>query len=240
MASSSARLVWAAPPSGTSSRAPSRSQRRFIAISLACLSVRPHDSTRRSRMVNPAEALRLAMSSLVAHKLRSLLTLLGLIIAVSSLILVMTLVQGANVYVQEKLANLGTHVLEVSKLPQVPIRFEDFLRALKHRELTRRARARRQPQPAGHRKPGRKRGDGAHLDARPRRRALLYRRGRPPGCPRRAPRPQCGGTTFPRRRSARPAPAPPRRGVRHHRGRRRDARPPPPGPGPPRPPPPGG
>ena len=88
-------------------------------------------------MVNPAEALRLAMSSLVAHKLRSLLTLLGLIIAVSSLILVMTLVQGANVYVQEKLANLGTHVLEVSKLPQVPIRFEDFLRALKHRDLTR-------------------------------------------------------------------------------------------------------
>ena len=88
-------------------------------------------------MVSPAEAFRLALSSLAAHKLRSVLTLLGLIIAVSSLILVMTLVQGANVYVQDKLANLGTHVFEVSKMPRVPTGFEEYLRALKNKDITR-------------------------------------------------------------------------------------------------------
>jgi putative ABC transport system permease protein len=88
-------------------------------------------------MVSPVESFRQAWASLTAHKLRSLLTLLGLIIAVSSLILVMTLVQGANAYVQEKIANLGVNVFEITKLPQVPIKFEDFLRAFRHRDLTR-------------------------------------------------------------------------------------------------------
>ena len=53
-------------------------------------------------MVSPTEAARLALTSLAAHKLRSALTLLGLIISVTSLIVVMTLVQGANTYVQER------------------------------------------------------------------------------------------------------------------------------------------
>lgn len=88
-------------------------------------------------MVSPAEALRLALASLAANRLRSALTLLGLIIGVSSLILVMTLVQGANTYVQDKLANLGTHVFEVAKLPLVLTNWEDFVHALKNKDLTR-------------------------------------------------------------------------------------------------------
>ena len=82
------------------------------------------------------ETLRLALASLAAHKLRSLLTLVGLIVAVSSLILVMTLVQGANGYVEQKLANLGTNVFEVSKTPAVITNYEEFTAALRHRDLT--------------------------------------------------------------------------------------------------------
>lgn len=88
-------------------------------------------------MVSPREAFRQALASLAAHKLRSVLTLLGLVIAVTSLILVMTLIQGANSYVQEKLANLGTHVFEVAKLPLVITNFEEFVEALKNKDITR-------------------------------------------------------------------------------------------------------
>lgn len=88
-------------------------------------------------MVNPAEAINLALASLRAHKLRSVLTLLGLIIAVTSLILVMTLVQGANTYVQDKIANLGTNVFEVSKVPLVTTNFDELVEALKNKDITR-------------------------------------------------------------------------------------------------------
>ena len=88
-------------------------------------------------MVNPAEAFRLALASLSSHKLRSVLTLLGLVIAVTSLILVMTLVQGANTYVQQKIANLGTNVFEVSKVPLVLTNFDELMRALRHKDITR-------------------------------------------------------------------------------------------------------
>src|SRR6266851_3177231 len=49
-------------------------------------------------------------SALRAHKLRASLTMLGLTMGVATLITVMTIVQGANVYVEQKIANLGTNV----------------------------------------------------------------------------------------------------------------------------------
>ncbi|MFQ5662978.1 MAG: ABC transporter permease [Terriglobia bacterium] len=88
-------------------------------------------------MVRATEAFWLAMGSLTSHKLRSALILLGLVIAVSSLILVMTLVQGANTYVQDKIANLGTNVFEVSKVPLVITDFEELAQALKNKDITR-------------------------------------------------------------------------------------------------------
>jgi len=82
------------------------------------------------------DTLRLAMAALSAHKLRTALTLLGLIIGVTSLILVMTLIQGANGYVESKIANLGTDIFQVSKLPLATVDFQEILRARKHRDLT--------------------------------------------------------------------------------------------------------
>jgi len=83
-----------------------------------------------------SDTLWLALGALRAHKLRTTLTLLGLVIGVTSLILVMTLIQGANGYVQNKIANLGADVFQVSKQPLVATSWEELGRAKKHRDIT--------------------------------------------------------------------------------------------------------
>ena len=85
--------------------------------------------------MNVSEAIYVAIGSIRAHKLRSFLTLLGLIIGVMTLILVMTIVQGANVYVEEKVANLGTNVFRVSRTPLAVTNFEEFIRAQRNKNL---------------------------------------------------------------------------------------------------------
>ena len=82
------------------------------------------------------DTLRLALAALSAHRLRTALTLLGLIVGVTSLILVMTLIQGANQYVESKIANLGTNIFQVSKEPQATSDFQEILKARKFRDLT--------------------------------------------------------------------------------------------------------
>ena len=88
------------------------------------------------RMLLPQDTLRLAMGALWAHKLRTALTLLGLVIGVTSLILVMTLIQGANGYVESKIANLGPDIFQVSKEPLASKDFNEVLRARRHKDLT--------------------------------------------------------------------------------------------------------
>src|SRR5262250_557281 len=62
------------------------------------------------------EALRLALSAIRAHKLRSFLTLLGIIFGVAVVIVVVSLVEGFNRYVDEKIADLGSNAFVVNKL----------------------------------------------------------------------------------------------------------------------------
>ena len=61
------------------------------------------------------EALKLALSSILAHKLRSFLTLLGVIFGVATVIVVVSLIEGFNSYVDEKIANIGTNAFSVTK-----------------------------------------------------------------------------------------------------------------------------
>ena len=68
-------------------------------------------------MMHPADILSVAVDSIRAHKLRVSLTVLGLTLGVATLITVMTLVQGANLYVEQKIADLGTNVFRVSRMP---------------------------------------------------------------------------------------------------------------------------
>ena len=61
------------------------------------------------------EALKLALSAIFGHKLRSFLTLLGVIFGVATVIVVVSLVEGFNSYVDEKIANIGTNAFSVGK-----------------------------------------------------------------------------------------------------------------------------
>jgi putative ABC transport system permease protein len=69
----------------------------------------------RGSLVTFLETIRLALDSLRAHKLRSFLTLLGVILAVTTLVVVMSVVSGMNFYVADKIANLGANVFIVDR-----------------------------------------------------------------------------------------------------------------------------
>jgi putative ABC transport system permease protein len=75
-------------------------------------------------------------SALRAHKLRTSLTMLGLTMGVATLITVMTIVQGANAYVENKIANLGTDVFQIARTPFVVTDFDVLIRAQKYKNIT--------------------------------------------------------------------------------------------------------
>ena len=74
-------------------------------------------------------------SALRAHKLRASLTMLGLTMGVATLITVMTIVQGANLYVENKIANLGTNVFQIARTPFAVTDFNIIIKALKYKKI---------------------------------------------------------------------------------------------------------
>jgi putative ABC transport system permease protein len=76
------------------------------------------------------EAFWNALGELRSHKLRSFLTLLGVVISTTTLIVVMSIVNGMNVYIATKIANLGTNtfVLHQFKWAQG---YDSYLSALR-------------------------------------------------------------------------------------------------------------
>src|SRR4029077_20863963 len=75
------------------------------------------------------------LSALRTHKLRAALTMLGLTMGVATLITVMTLIQGANVYVEQKIANLGTNVFQIARTPFAVTDFNLIIKALKFKKF---------------------------------------------------------------------------------------------------------
>jgi putative ABC transport system permease protein len=69
----------------------------------------------RAAAVTVFETLKLSLDALRAHKLRSFLTLLGVILAVTTLVAVMSVVAGLNFYVADKIANLGANVYVLTR-----------------------------------------------------------------------------------------------------------------------------
>jgi putative ABC transport system permease protein len=65
--------------------------------------------------MNTRESVGIALDALRANRLRSALTLVGVVIGVSSVIAVMSLVQGLDVYVSSRLLESGSNVFTVSK-----------------------------------------------------------------------------------------------------------------------------
>lgn len=74
------------------------------------------------RGVSLREPMLIALETLRSHKLRSFLTLLGVILSVSTLIVVVSVVEGTNKYVADKIANFGANVFLVMQYPIVTSR----------------------------------------------------------------------------------------------------------------------
>lgn len=77
-----------------------------------------------------------AIRQMLEHRLRSFLTLLGLTIGVTSLITVMTIIQGANDYVADQIANLGSNVFQVTKLANISEGIDAFIRSFRRKDIT--------------------------------------------------------------------------------------------------------
>ena len=87
--------------------------------------------------MNVLEATRLAVESIWANRLRSFLTLLGVIIGIASIVATAAVIQGLNVYVAEKLSDLGHGVFTVRRFGIITNR-QQFLDAVRNnRKLTR-------------------------------------------------------------------------------------------------------
>jgi putative ABC transport system permease protein len=82
------------------------------------------------------EAVAIAASSLWAHKLRSVLTLIGVVIGVTSVIAVVSLINGANQYVATRVFRLGADVFGLSKQPSIITNVGDYLEFQKRRRIT--------------------------------------------------------------------------------------------------------
>jgi putative ABC transport system permease protein len=89
----------------------------------------------RSAWVTFAETLKLAMDSLRAHKLRSFLTLLGVILAVATLVSVMSVIAGLNKYIADKVADLGANVFVIDRFGIITGQ-DAFVRAQKRPLIT--------------------------------------------------------------------------------------------------------
>ena len=74
------------------------------------------------------EAFWIALEAMQAHKLRSFLTLLGVVIATTTLIVVMSVINGMNLYIADHIANLGANVFVVSQY-QWAQGYEEWLKA---------------------------------------------------------------------------------------------------------------
>jgi putative ABC transport system permease protein len=65
------------------------------------------------------EPVGVALETLRQHKMRSFLMLLGIILSVSTLIVVISLISGVNKYIADRVANLGSNVFLLTRLPLI-------------------------------------------------------------------------------------------------------------------------
>ncbi|MGA2635612.1 MAG: ABC transporter permease [Terracidiphilus sp.] len=90
-------------------------------------------SANESRAMRFNEAFKLALQSLWANKLRTILTLIGVVMGVASVIMVITLVNGADKYVSTKLTGYGADIFTVARGSSVTLTLEDYTRFQKRK-----------------------------------------------------------------------------------------------------------
>ena len=82
-----------------------------------------------------SEAVAIAISSLRGNKLRSFLTVLGILIGVSSVVAVVAIIDGLDGYVASKVMSLGTKSFSLQKMPDVITSMELFLEMQKRKDI---------------------------------------------------------------------------------------------------------
>jgi putative ABC transport system permease protein len=82
------------------------------------------------------ESLRIALGSLRANKLRTSLTLVGVVVGVAAVIAVVTIIKGLDQTVASTFSSQGSTVFTVSKRPQVITSREDFIRFNRRKDVT--------------------------------------------------------------------------------------------------------
>lgn len=83
------------------------------------------------------ESFRLALMSLRSSKLRTFLTLLGIIVGVTAVIAVMTIISGLDQTVSKAFSSQGSTAFSVSKRPLVITSREDFIKFNHRKDVTR-------------------------------------------------------------------------------------------------------
>jgi putative ABC transport system permease protein len=83
------------------------------------------------------ESFKLSLGSLRSHKLRTFLTLLGIIVGVTSVIAVMTIISGLDSTVSDAFSSQGSTAFSVSKRPLVITSREDLIKYNKRKDVTR-------------------------------------------------------------------------------------------------------
>lgn len=86
------------------------------------------------RRVQLREPVGVALETLRAHKLRSFLMLLGIILSVATLIVVIALISGVNQYIADKVANLGSNAFTVMRFPVIT-EMEELVKAMRRNKL---------------------------------------------------------------------------------------------------------
>lgn len=82
------------------------------------------------------EAFRVATASLRANKLRTALTLVGIVVGVAAVISVVTIIKGLNQTVAQTFSSQGSTVFTISKNPQIIKSREDFIKFNRRKDVT--------------------------------------------------------------------------------------------------------
>ena len=81
-----------------------------------------------------SEVFKIAFFAIRSNKLRSILTLLGIVVGVFSIIAVMTAVQVLQSSIENGLSNLGTHTFQIQKMP-VMAGHDAWMKAQKRKDI---------------------------------------------------------------------------------------------------------
>ena len=82
------------------------------------------------------EAFRVATGSLRSNKLRTALTLVGIVVGVAAVISVVTIIKGLNQTVAQTFSSQGSTVFTISKNPQIIKSREDFIKFNRRKDVT--------------------------------------------------------------------------------------------------------